>query len=153
MAKGGKRTIIVQDLVELHKGTDKNGRDYTIWQVRATDPGGNSLDDYNLRSFQQLPKHQPIEVYVEKAESARYGVSYTVSTDRSGNKLGAEIKRLNERVKKLEDEIEKLKSANNGSANTGNGAGGPSGGPPDTTEQTPPPMPAGGANPQDNIPW
>lgn len=150
----GKRVIIVKDLKEIHKGTNSAGADYTIWQVLATDQAGNSLDDYNLRTFQELPKHQPIEVEIEKFDHARYGESYTVSTKSGGKRMGNEVRQLRTRVEALEKALGELRSELRASIQNGHAAHAAppvsTGGPPSQAPQQPPPMQPGGGLPRDD---
>lgn len=149
----GKRTIIVKELKVIHKGTNKAGQDYTIYQVLATDPAGNSLDDYNLRSFQELPKHQPVEVEIEKFESDRYGESYTVSTKSGGKKMGSEVRQLTTRVEALEKALNALRADVQSGRLAQAEPRGSTAGPPSQAPQEPPPMQGQGLPRDDDIPF
>lgn len=146
----GKRVIIVKDLKEIHRGTNTAGVDYTIWQVLATDQAGNSLDDFNLRTFQELPKHQPIEVEIEKFDHARYGESYTVSTKTGGKRMGNEVRRLTARVDALEKALGELRAKIERGQLAPAAPPVSTGGPPSQGPQEPPPMQQGGGLPRDD---
>jgi hypothetical protein len=98
--------IIVTEQKVIHSG-NKNGRDYTIYQVIATNRNGQ-LIDLNLRSFDELPKNQVIKVEVEKFDSEQYGVSYTVSLEgkKKSSGLGKVVDGLRDRVSALEARLE-----------------------------------------------
>lgn len=102
MADPNTRRIVVKEQKEIHKGTNRNGHDYVIYQLVATTEGGVPIEQ-NLRSFQQLPKNQLIEVTVEKYTSQQSGaVSYTVSTKKKGgDTVGKRIDALERQVKDL----------------------------------------------------
>jgi hypothetical protein len=144
--------IIVTEQKVIHSG-NKNGRDYTIYQVIATNRNGQ-LIDLNLRSFDELPKNQVIKVEVEKYESEQYGVSYTVTLEgkKKSSGLGKVVDDLKARVKTLEERLAAVEQRMNGSA------------PPQASSvQAPPAAPSpgpppvqqavGGGIPDDNIPF
>lgn len=157
----GTRRIVVKELKEIHKGTDKRGRDYTIYQLIATTEGGAPITE-NLRSFQQLPKNQVIDVTIDRFEGGNGAVSYTVSTKaKGGDAVGKRVKELEERLdrqgaelKKLIDRVKRLEGAN-GAAPAGQaGSPAPQGAPPASPQ--PPPEPSvgpGSQMPTDDIPF
>lgn len=146
--------IVVTEQKVIHKGRNNNsGRDYTIYQVIATNRNGQ-LIDLNLRSFSELPKNQAIKVEVEKFVSEQYGVSYTVSLEgkRKNNGLGKEVNELKSKVAALERRIEELEQR----AQRGPAAAPPAATPPPRSpDPAPPPIqtpPSDGA-PSDDIPF
>lgn len=157
-AKTKKTTVIVTDLKVIHKGTNKNGHDYTIYQVLATKPDGSKIvgpdgAELNLRSFQELPKHQPVEVTVERFDSEQYGTSYTLKTKSGGDKMGARVKDLEAKVQTLSERLDGLAAQlARGATAAPASAGQQQQAPTPPGPQTPPPMPAGGL-PDDDIPF
>lgn len=150
----GKRKLIVREQKEIHKGT-RSGRDYVIYQVIATTEGGVPIDQ-NLRSFQQLPKNQIIEVDIEKFDSPQWGVSYTLSTKKSGGE--AVGKRIDGLERQLAELTKRVGALEGGPARTAPPAttGPPvdrSPGTPQVQPQQPPPLPGEGEAPSDDIPF
>lgn len=121
------RQIIVTDLKHIKAGFTSGGEPYTLWQVRATDLGGIPIDQ-NLRTFEELPKDQPITVSIDWFKSTRgYGDSFTLKQVVDGGasstsappsppppvnrpNVDQAIKDLQQRVAQLEEEIGRLKS-------------------------------------------
>lgn len=150
----GKRRIIVREQKEIHKGT-RHGRDYVIYQVIATTEGGVPIEE-NLRSFQQLPKNQLIEVEIEKFDSPQWGVSYTLSTKKSGGE--AVGKRIGEMERQLAELTKRVVALEGGRTQTAPAApAGPpaqrSPGMPEVRPQQPPQLPGEGQAPTDDIPF
>lgn len=139
-----KTKIIVKELKHIHSGTTKAGSDYTIQQVIATKVDGTAID-LNLRTFDELPKDEPIEVTVEKFESPQYGISYTIKPAGKSGGMGKSIDELRGRVVKLEAQVAELMR----------GQPAPSVAPPPPAPATPPPAaaPAGGLPSDDQIPF
>jgi hypothetical protein len=159
----GTRKIVVREQREIHKGT-RNGRDFIIYQVVATTEGGVPIEQ-NLRSFQQLPKNQLIDVDIEKYESPQSGaVSYTVSTKKQGSSVGKKVSELEARMDTMAREFAKLvkrveqlegRGGQNGAAPPSPVAATPPPAAPQPTQQ-PPPLAAegsGGQMPTDDIPF
>lgn len=140
--------MIVRDMRQIHKGRTQKGAEYIIWQVIATTPEGRSID-FNLRTFEELPKGEVIEVTVEKFVSEQYGDSYTIKqVGRRSSK--DEIKELRGRVEALERAVYAQSQA----------PPSPSPGappvPPATPPATPPPTtapPMGGLPSDEDIPF
>lgn len=150
-----KRRIIVREQKEIHKGTGNNGRDYVIYQVIATNEGGVPID-LNLRSFQQLPKNQLIEVNVERFESDKFGVSYTLSTQKQGGEaVGKRIGELERAVAELTKRVGQLEAGRQAAAPApGPPPAAPAPGAPIQGTQPPPQLPGeGGQGPSDDIPF
>jgi hypothetical protein len=70
-------TVIIRECNAVYNGS-RGGRDFTIYQIVATKPDGTEIDNFKLRSFQELPLNQPIEVKCTLFKSEEYGDSYTV---------------------------------------------------------------------------
>jgi hypothetical protein len=141
--------IIVTEQKVIHSG-NKNGRDYTIYQVIATNRNGQLIDQ-NLRSFDELPKNQVIKVDVEKFDSEQYGVSYTVSLEgkkKSGG-LGKVVDGLRDRVSALEARLEAVERLVKGGAQQAPSAQAP----PAAQSATPPALPTTDGMPSDDIPF
>lgn len=95
-----RRKLIVRELRQIHTGRTKKGAEYIIWQVIATSPEGVAINQ-NLRTFEELPKNEVIEVTIEVFNSEQYGVSYTLKqVGRRHTK--DEINELKTRVEALE---------------------------------------------------
>jgi hypothetical protein len=96
-------TIIVTDLKQISTGTNsKTGAPYTLYQVEATKPDGQRIDNLKLRTFQDLPKHEAIEVTIKRFVSEQYGESYTI--ERKGKSRSQQrLDELESRVKALEE--------------------------------------------------
>lgn len=94
------RRLIVRELRKIHEGRTQKGAEYTIWQVIATTPDGRPIEQ-NLRTFEELPKSEVIEVTVDRFVSQQYGESYTLKqVGRRHTK--DEIKELRQRIEALE---------------------------------------------------
>jgi hypothetical protein len=141
--------IIVTEQKVIHSG-NKNGRDYTIYQVIATNRNGQ-LIDLNLRSFDELPKNQVIKVEVTKFESEQYGVSYTVSLEgkKKSSGLGKVVDGLRDRVSALEARLEAVEKLVKGAPQQAPSAQAP----PAAQSATPPALPATDGMPSDDIPF
>lgn len=143
--------IIVTEQKVIHSG-NKNGRDYTIYQVIATNRNGQ-LIDLNLRSFDELPKNQVIKVEVEKYDSEQYGVSYTVTLEgkKKSSGLGKVVDDLKARVKTLEERLAAVERRVTGSAPPQQA---PSAQAPPAAQSAPPPVPpTTDGVPSDDIPF
>jgi hypothetical protein len=142
------REIIVTEQKVIHKG-QSNGRDYTIYQVIATNRNGQLIDQ-NLRSFSELPKNQVVKVEVEKFESEQYGVSYTVSLEgkKKNSGLGKVVDGLRERVSALEARLEAVEKLVKGAQQAPSAQA-----PPAAQSATPPALPATDGMPSDDIPF
>lgn len=98
-----KTRLIVRELREIHRGKTTNQVEYIMYQVVATKPDGVPID-LNLRTFEELPRNEVIEVTVEKFQSDQYGESFTLKQVGKQNSRDL-IKALTERVKKLEQTV------------------------------------------------
>lgn len=136
--------IIVTEQKVIHTGTNKNGGEYKIRQLIATNRNGQ-LIDLNLRSFDELPLRQLITVEVEKFKSERFGDSFTVTLEgkKKGSGLGKKVSELEGRVARLELQLKQLAAAQRGTTSQG---------PPSQQPGAPPP-PGDGLPPQDDIPF
>lgn len=107
-----------------------------MWQLIATLPDGTAIEQ-NLRSFEDMPRGEVLEVSVTPFVSEQWGTSYTVAR-KNKSKLHGDLEELATRVKRIEDFL--------GVALTGDESPGieqhrgpPP--PPDSTPSTPPPPP------------
>lgn len=157
MARKFDTKIIVTDQKQIHQGRNRNGGEYTIFQVIAQKESGEPISqDMNLRSFDQLPKNQVIEVEVEEYNSEQYGTSYTVSQKgkRRGSGLAKKVDEMMAALKRLNARLEAVERAvgvagTQQPASTQPPPAAPQQGPP----PTPPPMPSGDGMPGDDIPF
>lgn len=100
--------LIVTDLKVITSGT--NGRTqapFTLWQVTATKPNGQAIEAANLRTFQELPKHEIIEVQCKRFNSPQYGESITL-TKKGKSKSQERMDGLESRIKVLEEDKQRL---------------------------------------------
>jgi hypothetical protein len=85
-----RRQLIVTELKKITSG-ERNGKPYTLSQVRATYPDGRTIENMELRTLENPPLNQVLTVEVEKYESPQWGVSYTLWL------VGADGKRISKR--------------------------------------------------------
>lgn len=99
--------LIVTDTKSVYEGTNRStGAPYTIYQVQATKEDGSPITGINLRSFEELPKHEVLDVSVELFHSQQYGDSYTIK--RLNAKRGQTreaVAALTNRVAELERQV------------------------------------------------
>lgn len=143
-----KTTIIVKELRHIHSGTSKGGQPYQIQQVVATRQDGTMIDK-NLRTFEALPKNEPIEVTVERFQSEEYGVSFTVKPAGKSGGVGKSLDELRGRIVTLEEKVEKIQRVQ---ANAPAPTAVPAPPPPPPGGPMPPPPP-GGLPSDDTIPF
>lgn len=74
-----KTKLTVTSKEVAHNGTSDSGKDWTIWEVFANDEAGQPVTE-KLRSFEDLPENQLIEVHAEEYNDDRRGTTYTLST-------------------------------------------------------------------------
>lgn len=106
----GKRTIIVTGANEIKTGTSSKGGKWTLTGIDATTESGDPID-LKMKTFDNLPQGQPIEVEIEKQEHDKYGTSYLLKRPKkegSGNGLGGAVDDLRERVEVLEAKVAAL---------------------------------------------
>jgi hypothetical protein len=94
--------IIARELRHIKTDTGKSGHQYTLWQVIATKPDGTEIEQ-NLRTFDELPLNEVIEVTVESFQASSGATSYTVKPKRAG--LPDSVDDLRLRVEKLESHV------------------------------------------------
>lgn len=103
MADKQTTRLIVKELVHIKTGKTNKQVEYTIWQVRATKPDGTPIPQ-NLRTFEELPRNEVIEVTVDTFDSEQYGRSYTLK--QVGRKSTRdEISELRKRIEVLEKAV------------------------------------------------
>lgn len=91
--------IIVRETREIHHGT-QGGRDFTLYQIVATKPDGTAID-YNLRSFEDLPRDEVLRVEVTPFVSEQYGTSYTLKT-KAKTRQKLKMEELEQRIEVVE---------------------------------------------------
>lgn len=141
----GKRKIIVREMKPIVRdGRTRTGSTYSLWQVRATTEGGREIEQ-NLRTFDDLPLHQVIEVDIEPFQHETWGQAYTVKLPGTAQRpdLQKQVQGLAERVARLEHEVQQRRPVNGAT------------GPPPPPDSPPPPPPAetpvGGSD--DDVPF
>lgn len=93
----------------VYHGTHDNGVEFTIYEVVAVGEDGRSIGA-KLRSFEELPVGETLDVLVSKYESQKYGVSFTLSRK---NKVGTRqlVEALTQRVEQLAARVAELELA------------------------------------------
>lgn len=94
------RFIIVKETREISSGRSQNGREYTMWQLIATKPDGTPIEQ-NLRSFEDMPRGEVLEVAVTPFVSQQWGTSYTVAR-KDKSELHKKVEELTARIARLE---------------------------------------------------
>lgn len=94
---------------QVYSGKNSKGDDYTIYEVTANRENGEPIGDKKLRSFEDLPTGELLDLTVTPFNSDKYGLSYTlarkggkVSSHQRINELQAVVTDLGERVRRLE---------------------------------------------------
>lgn len=96
--------IIVRETREISSGNNpRTGQDYTMWQLIATKPDGTMIDQ-NLRSFEDMPRGEVLEVSVTPFVSEQWGTSYTIAR-KDKSKLHKDMATLEERVARIEQHL------------------------------------------------
>jgi hypothetical protein len=129
------KLIVTQSKV-THSGKTSSGGSYNLYQVIATRPDGAPIP-FNLRSFEDLPTNEVLDVECEIYRSQQYGDSYTVKRIGGSPKtatLGKSVDELRERVERIEAFLQ-------GRGEFGGSAAQPA------QAQPPPPPPNGAASP------
>lgn len=127
--------IIVKECKVIHSGTARDGAAYTMHQLIATKPDGAPIQK-NLRSFEDFPLHEVVDVTVTPFVSEQYGTSYTIK--RKGlSESQREIEQLKKRMAAVETRL----------GITPGGSSAPAVPPPPSPGAAPPPLPntAGGS--------
>lgn len=148
--------IIVTEQKQIHKGRNASGTEYTIWQVIAQKENGQPISqDMNLRSFDQLPKNQVVEVEVETYHSEQYGTSYTVTQKgkRRGTGLAKRVDELFAAMKRLNARLAAVEAIVGTSGAQPQPSAPPQQAPPPPSQPPPPPPPVGDGMPGDDIPF
>lgn len=96
--------IIVRECNPIKSGTSqKTGEQWTMYQLVATKPDGTPIPQ-NLRSFEEQPIHEVIDVAVTPFVSESYGTSYTIKR-RGVPKSQLEIEDLKRRLEAVEAKL------------------------------------------------
>lgn len=99
--KTSTRFLIVKETREISRGRNpRTGSDYTMWQIIATKPDGTPIDQ-NLRSFEDLPRGEVLEVSVTPFVSQQWGTSYTIAR-KDKSKLHSDVDELKQRIERIE---------------------------------------------------
>jgi hypothetical protein len=131
--------IIVKECKVIHSGNQRSGGTYTMYQLIATKPDGAPIP-LNLRSFEDFPLNEVVDVTSTPFVSESYGTSYTIK--RKGlSDSEREIENLKKRLTAIESKL----------GITPGGSSAPAVPPPPATGTAPPPLPntsAGGSGGQ-----
>jgi len=88
----------------VYHGEHPNGHKYTIYEIEAAKPDGTPVEQ-RLRSFEELPVGEEIDLSVVKYQDESAGISYTLSR-RGGSGNAAKIKKLEQVVQDLTARLE-----------------------------------------------
>lgn len=116
----GKRKLTVTSISQITTFTNKRGNPSTLYEVYALGEDGEPID-LPLRSFEELPQNELIEVDVERYFHEKHGESYTLSTGRGGGgsgggspspgaRLGPKVDELRDRLDEIERRVARLES-------------------------------------------
>lgn len=136
--------IIVRECNAIKSGPGRDGgAGWTMYQLVATKPDGTPIPQ-NLRTFEEIPTHEVVDVNVTPFTSEQYGTSFTVKL-KAPSKSQLEIEELKQRLEIIERQL-------------GIQVGGPPRTPPPPpaapVQTPPPPAPAQIASaPNDDIPF
>jgi hypothetical protein len=98
--KTATRFIIVKESREISRGRTQSGSEYTMWQLICTKPDGTPIAQ-NLRSFEDMPRGEVLEVSVTPFVSQQWGTSYTVAR-KDKSELHRKVEELETRIATLE---------------------------------------------------
>lgn len=135
------RFIIVRETREISRGRSQSGREYAMWQLIATKPDGTPIEA-NLRSFEDMPRGEVLEVAVTPFVSEQWGTSYTVAR-KNKSQLHSDLESLERRVAAIEVKL----GIDPGTSGLIPGQGPPPPPPVTETGPAPPPPPLGDASP------
>lgn len=136
--------IIVRECNPIKSGTSDGGGTWTMYQLIATKPDGTPIPQ-NLRTFDEQPLHEVIDVAVTPFVSETYGTSYTIKR-RGVPKSQLEIEDLKRRLEAIEAKL---------GIQVGGQSLRPPPPPPSPIETPPPPPPVqpGASRATDDIPF
>jgi hypothetical protein len=103
--KGGARPrhetrLRITDCYVGYRGKHPNGHSYTIYDIEAERLNGDPVNA-KLRSFEELPVGEELDLHVEQYDGGEHGISYTLSR-KGGSGREQRIKDLEARVARLE---------------------------------------------------
>lgn len=108
-----KRTIIVREIKPLSTTRSPHGTEGTLYEVFAVKADGEQITE-KLRTFEDLPLDEEIEVTLKRYDHAKYGVSYTLKRVREGKSGGGGLKdsvdALRQEFNELRDRVSRLES-------------------------------------------
>jgi hypothetical protein len=147
-SKSRDTQIIPKQVREISRGNSRTtGEPWVMWQVIATKPDGTPIEKngepLNLRTFDELPLNEVVNVTVTPFTSEQFGTSYTLKI-KGQTKQQKEMAELRERVRRIEERLGLSSEV----------AGAPKPPPPPSTATPPmPPAPAQSAAGGDDIPF
>lgn len=106
--KGRPTRLLVTSCTEVYTGYNGRGDKYVIHEVEAQKEGGEPINQ-KLRSFENLPTGELLDVMVTPYESDKHGRSYTI-TRRNKPSSAKKIKELESRLTELTERIERLEA-------------------------------------------
>lgn len=103
-SKSSDRQIIVKQAREITRGRNKTtGEEYVMYQVIATKPDGIPIEQ-NLRTFDELPLNEVLDVTVTPFTSEQWGTSYTLKL-KGQTKQQKEMVELRRRIERIEKQL------------------------------------------------
>lgn len=99
------RALTITGCKKVYTGKNKDGDEYSIYKVQATDEHGQVINQ-DLRSFEDLEIGYRGRFKVERYDGGDRGISYTLKQVRE--KLGPRVRKIEEEMPKLKRRIEHL---------------------------------------------
>lgn len=106
--KGRPTRLIVTSCAEVYVGYNSHGDKYVIHEVEATRENGEPINEV-LRSFENLPVGEVLDVNVTPYESTKHGKSFTI-TRRNKPSSSQQIKELKSVIETLTERVERLEA-------------------------------------------
>ncbi len=104
--KPAETKLRITSCSSVYTGKHPNGHSYTIYEIEAVRPDGTVVAE-SLRSFEELPVGEVLDLNVVKFDSPEHGTSYTLSR-RGGSGNAKKIRDLEETVRALVARLEAL---------------------------------------------
>lgn len=98
--KSRETQIIVKQCNPIKSGDGRDGSRWTMYQLVATKPDGTPIPQ-NLRTFDEVPVNEVVDVNVTPFVSETYGTSYTVKL-KEPSESQRELEALKRRVEAIE---------------------------------------------------
>ncbi len=108
--KGTPMKLRITSCASVYQGINKRGDDYCIYELSAAKEDGTGVDQ-KLRSFEELPVGELLDLTVTPFHSEKHGTSFTLSrknkpggggSSRKVEELTQFVQAIDERLKRLE---------------------------------------------------